>query len=137
VWGQLYIGGEGVVRGYMNHAGLTAEEFVPDPFSAGIGTRMYRAGVLAKWHGDGEIEFLKQKADLEPLSVPLDDVIAQGDGTPQGETEMAVAQIWADVLQIRGVRRQDNFFKLGGRSLLAVQVIVRLRKALGVEVAIS
>jgi amino acid adenylation domain-containing protein len=48
---------------------------------------------------------------------------------PVGETETALAEIWADVLQLEKVGRHDNFFELGGHSLLAVSVIERMRRA--------
>jgi amino acid adenylation domain-containing protein len=56
--GELYIGGEGLARGYLNRPALTAEKFVPDPFSAEPGARLYRTGDLARYLPDGTIEFL-------------------------------------------------------------------------------
>ncbi|WP_373963152.1 amino acid adenylation domain-containing protein [Kosakonia sacchari] len=56
VTGELYIAGNGVARGYLNRPELTAERFLPDPFTAG--QRMYRTGDLGRWLPDGNIEFL-------------------------------------------------------------------------------
>ena len=58
VGGELSIGGASVSRGYLNRADLTAERFVPDPFSGNPGARMYKSGDLGRWRPDGTIEFL-------------------------------------------------------------------------------
>nr|VFJ46172.1 MAG: amino acid adenylation domain-containing protein [Candidatus Kentron sp. DK] len=56
--GELHIGGAGVARGYLNRPNLTAERFIPDPFSDNPGARLYRTGDLCRWLSDGNIEFL-------------------------------------------------------------------------------
>ena len=56
--GELYIGGVGVARGYLNRPDLTAERFIPDPFSGEPEARLYRTGDLARYLPDGNIEFL-------------------------------------------------------------------------------
>ncbi len=56
--GELYIGGDGLARDYLNRPELTAEKFVGDPFSAKAGARLYRSGDLVRYRSDGAIEFL-------------------------------------------------------------------------------
>jgi hypothetical protein len=58
VAGEIHIGGVQVVRGYLNRAQLTAERFVPDPFSARKGARLYRTGDLGRWLPDGTLDYL-------------------------------------------------------------------------------
>jgi amino acid adenylation domain-containing protein len=58
VAGELYIGGAGVARGYLNHPGLTAERFIPDSFGSKPGVRLYHTGDLVRYRMDGQLEFL-------------------------------------------------------------------------------
>ena len=226
VWavGELWIGGEGVARGYWNRPELTAESFQPDPF-AGQG-RMYRTGDLARWLPDGIVELLGRTDDqvkirgfrVEPgeieaallrdprireavvlaregergekrlvayvvataepgqlagelrtlLSGTLPEIMipsaivvlprlpltpngkidrralpdrASGepavsrDATaPRTEVERVLTRVWEDVLGVGSVGIHENFFDLGGDSILGIQVIARAAQA-GVRLA--
>ena len=77
VAGELYIGGIGLSRGYLNRPELTAKSFVPDPFSAEPGQRLFRTGDLAQRRPDGAIEFLGRadhQVKLRGLRIELDEI---------------------------------------------------------------
>lgn len=61
VIGEICLGGDGLARGYWQHEQLTAEKFVPHPFSSSPGERIYRTGDLGRWLPDGNIEFKGRK----------------------------------------------------------------------------
>ena len=58
VKGELYVGGDGVARGYLNRPELTAEKFVPHPFSVIPGERLYQTGDIVRWNVVGEVEYV-------------------------------------------------------------------------------
>ncbi len=219
VVGELFIGGDGVARGYHSQPELTAEMFVPDPFSVIDGARMYRTGDLVRHRRDGELVhvgrsdsqvkvrgFRIELGEIEAAlsrhpAVRLAAVIASHDRsrptrivaycvtelesmpstsdlrrhvrsilpaymaphlfvrldelplTPNGKidrarlpepsttaavrtTEVAfrssieaeVAALFADVLQVEHVNRDDDFFDLGGDSLSALRLIMSLQQ---------
>jgi amino acid adenylation domain-containing protein len=83
VEGELYIGGDGLARGYLNQAELTAEKFIPNPFMGETGARIYRTGDRARYLPDGEVEFLGR----------LDDQVKiRGFRVEVGEIEAALAR---------------------------------------------
>jgi amino acid adenylation domain-containing protein len=227
VVGELYIGGDGLAREYLGRPELTAEKFVPHPYSSVPGARLYRTGDLVRYLGDGNIDFLKRMdhqvkirgfrielgeieavlqeypAVRESLVVIREDtpgdkrlvayVVADPEDkvtlvadlrswlrerlpeyfmpalfvvleklplTPNGKIdrralpapeyvpqlaeetlilprtpeEERVAEIWADVLEIKPIGMKANFFDLGGHSLLATRIITRIREAFSVDV---
>ena len=77
------------------------------------------------------------KADRKALPVPeLDAYVARQYEAPQGETEQALASIWQELLGVERVGRHDNFFDLGGHSLLLARVTSRVQHVLGVVLPI-
>jgi len=67
IQGELYIGGDGLARGYLNRPDLTAERFVPNPFSQDPNSRLYRTGDRCRWRVDGDIEYLGRIDDQVKL----------------------------------------------------------------------
>ncbi|MFG3708201.1 amino acid adenylation domain-containing protein [Micromonospora sp. NPDC047670] len=221
VAGELHIGGIGLARGYHRRPALTAERFVPDPFSGEPGARLYRTGDLARWRTapggtGGVIEFLGRidhQVKLRGLRIELGEiesalreqpevaeaaVIVREDSPgdkrltayvvgaaehaalksalketlpeymvpsafvtldalplspngkldrralpapvvtreasvalvePRDDTERLLAGIWSEVLGVDTLGIDDDFFDLGGHSMLATQVVAKIRKA--------
>jgi amino acid adenylation domain-containing protein len=80
VVGEIYVGGAGVARCYWNRPELTAERFIPDPFSAAPGSRLYKTGDLALWSARGELQFIGRRdhqIKLRGLRIELGEVQAQ------------------------------------------------------------
>jgi amino acid adenylation domain-containing protein len=223
VSGELCIAGAGLARGYWRRPDLSALRFVPDPFAAGPGERLYRSGDLARRLPDGRLEFLGRvdrqvkvrghrieleeveallaahpaveravaavceggagearlvayttgpgevseaelraflrrsqpeamvpsafvrldrfpltangKVDRRALPDPGRVALSGGEpAAPRTPLEARLAALLADLLRRPAVGAHDNFFDIGGHSLLAAQLISRVRSALGVEV---
>jgi amino acid adenylation domain-containing protein len=79
VVGELYIGGEGLARGYLNRPELTAERFIPHPFSQTPGARLYKTGDLVRYRADGNLEFggrLDHQVKLRGYRIELGEIEA-------------------------------------------------------------
>ncbi|MBW4602151.1 MAG: amino acid adenylation domain-containing protein [Calothrix sp. FI2-JRJ7] len=228
VLGEIYISGEGIARGYLNHPEMTAEKFIPNPFSHNTGTRLYKTGDLARYLSDGNIEFLGRidnQVKIRGYRVELGEVEAllnqhpkvreavvvareetKGDkrliayivskqesalsinelhgilveklpeymapstfillkelpltpngkvnrlalpapenirsellglfAPPRNKIEEILAKIWADILKVEQVGIHDNFFDLGGHSLLTTQMLAKVQETLQVDVSL-
>jgi len=77
ITGEIHVGGVGLARGYLKQPGLTAERFIPDPFSRIPGARLYKTGDLARFLAGGEIEFagrVDQQVKLRGFRIELGEI---------------------------------------------------------------
>ncbi|WP_223278137.1 non-ribosomal peptide synthetase [Nostoc sp. 'Peltigera membranacea cyanobiont' 232] len=94
--GELYISGIGLARGYCHRADLTAEKFIPNPFSEQPGSRLYKTGDLARYETDGNIEYIERvdyQVKLRGFRIELGEVEAALNQHPQvQETLVAIRE---------------------------------------------
>ena len=114
VVGEIYIGGAGVARGYMNQPALTEERFVRDPFNDMADARLYRSGDLGRWRTDGSIEYLGRNDAQAKI---------RGFRVEPAEVE-AVLQQHPGVRQAVVMTREDEL----GESRLAAYVVPNLAR---------
>ncbi|QAT84764.1 non-ribosomal peptide synthase [Corallococcus coralloides] len=224
VHGELYLGGAGLARGYLDRPALTAERFIPHPFATAAGQRLYRTGDVVRFREDGQLAYLGRadtqvkvrgfriepgeveavvrgrpevrdaavlvredapgdkrlvayavpapghsldaavlrralKDALPDYMVPSAFVVldalpltpngkldraalpapVQGAGrereyaAPRTDVQRQLADIWSELLRVERVGLHDDFFALGGHSLLTTQVLSRIRRVFQVE----
>jgi acyl carrier protein len=95
VTGGLYIGGVQLARGYLGRADLTAERFIPDPFSERPGSRLYQTGDLARYWPDGEIEYvgrIDHQVKLRGFRIELGEIEATLAGHPAVREQVVVVR---------------------------------------------
>jgi amino acid adenylation domain-containing protein len=221
--GELYIGGDGLAQGYLNRPDLTAEKFIPHPFSEDSAAKVYKTGDKVRYLSDGNIEFIGRldnqvklrgyrielseietaliqnntikeaivicredspgnkylvayitlqneqeidinqlkdylhsklpeymvpaaimviekipltangKIDRTALPMPSKEISSQSLVIPKTEIEKNIAQIWCEILGLEQVSIENNFFDIGGTSLLGLQLIARIQNSFGVE----
>ena len=104
VAGELYLGGEGVARGYLERPALTAERFVPDPFGA-PGSRLYRSGDLTRGRADGVVDYLGRvdhQVKIRGFRIELGEIEARLREHPAVREAVVVAQPGAVGQQLVG-----------------------------------
>ncbi|HEX2283585.1 MAG TPA: condensation domain-containing protein, partial [Mycobacterium sp.] len=128
VVGDLYYAGGPLAHGQSPRPGLTAARFVPNPYASEPGSRFYRSGDRGRWTDDGRLELV---SDVErPADTAHPDSQAEAATPfepPSTDMERALAAMLAEVLSVDEVGRYDDFFSLGGDSILAVQIAARAR----------
>ena len=141
VRGQLYIGGEGLAQSSWRGQELTAEKLVPNPFGQ-PGERLYCTGDLVCWMEDGNLTFLgdadsqdrigsARKANREALPA-----LPQDQPETMSAVEELLVDIWTEMLGATRVGVRDNFFYLGGHSLVALRIISRVNDHFQIEMSV-
>ena len=120
VVGEIYVGGGGVTRGYLNRPGLTAERMVANPFD---GDRLYKTGDLARYLANGELEYIGRKdfqVKIRGFRIELGEITAEIAEVPGVRSSHVITTSNSDDVQIIAyVVPQANFTKIPGYESLA------------------
>jgi non-ribosomal peptide synthetase component F len=117
VSGELLIAGDGMASGYFKRPQLTTEKFIENPFNKNLSKIVYRTGDLARYLPDGNIEFLGRMSTPDSIAAPQVSLVK-----PLSETESVILDIWKETLNLSTISTNDNFFNIGGNSILLIQV---------------
>lgn len=97
VAGELYVGGAGLARGYLRRPDLTAERFVPNPFTQRPGARLYRTGDRARYRPDGSLEFLgRMDAQIKVRGYRIEPGEVEAALREHSAVQEAVAVVWEE-----------------------------------------
>ncbi|BBY15219.1 non-ribosomal peptide synthetase [Mycolicibacterium litorale] len=130
VVGDVYTAGGPLAAAHWNSAALTATRLVAHPYGTQPGARLHRTGDQARWSADGVLELVgSDTARAERGSEPAVHTAGQSGEPPTTDTERALATLLGEVLDVEVTGRYDDFFSLGGDSILAVQLAARARDA--------
>ncbi|MDF5725812.1 MAG: amino acid adenylation domain-containing protein, partial [Rhizonema sp. PD37] len=94
VKGQIYVGGDGLARGYLNRQQLSLERFIPHPFNEGVEKRLYKTGDLARYLPTGEIEYLGRidnQVKIRGFRIELGEIEAVLSSHPQVQQTVVIA----------------------------------------------
>ncbi|MFE2410787.1 amino acid adenylation domain-containing protein [Kitasatospora sp. NPDC059408] len=109
--GEIHLGGPGLARGYWRAPGLTAESFLPDPYAAVPGERMYRTGDAGRWRADGQLEILGRFDDQVKVHGYRVDP-AEIEAVLAGHPDVRQARVAADGDPAGGPRRLTAYYTL-------------------------
>ncbi|MFJ4092364.1 amino acid adenylation domain-containing protein [Kitasatospora sp. NPDC089913] len=133
--GELYVAGLGLPRGWTGDPRATADRLRPAFFGA-PGSRMHATGTPVRWRNDGTLEQLDEAA-AAPVPAPAAAFARPAYTAPATAAERAVAGVWSELLEVAEVGAEDNFFQLGGYSLLLTELARRLHAATGTTVVLA
>jgi amino acid adenylation domain-containing protein len=127
--GELYLGGAGIEAGGAAGAEWIPERFLPDPCGP-PGARLCRTGERVRFRADGRLERCDTGRAMDRAAA------AASGAAALGEADRIVAAVWQELLKVEAVHPDDNFFSLGGHSLLLLPIQEHLRQRSGVSVPI-
>jgi len=124
--GELYIGGAQLGHDGLNNPEPAGDKFVEVELFGKI-ERLFQTGHFAKWSSDGKVEPLNKNAPSEPIIRNKRYIY------PRDEVEFQLVKIWEDLFDISPVSVIDDFFEIGGDSLLGIRLMLSIQKNFGIS----